>query len=189
MNWLFELGGYGDLTFNLNYTHVTKYERTFLDNDGQQTVSWNNQLDYGIFQDVSNASLTWRKDGWRIRWNTKYQGSIIDHQDRVDDYLERFAVNDERCASGSDKCVTNPEVPDFLYYPSYWRHDLSLSYQWELDSGSDLRAFGGIRNIFDQKGPFIPRTGDTYERGIGNFDSKWGGGIGRFVFAGVEMRF
>jgi len=189
MNWLFELGGYGDLTFNLNYTHVTKYERTFLDNDGQQTVSWNNQLDYGIFQDVSNASLTWRKEGWRIRWNTKYQGSIIDHQDRVDDYLDRFAVNDERCASGSDKCVANPEVPDFLYYPSYWRHDLSLSYQWELDSGSDLRAFGGVRNIFDQKGPFIPRTGDTYERGIGNFDSKWGGGIGRFVFAGVEMRF
>jgi outer membrane receptor protein involved in Fe transport len=189
MNWMFELGGNGDLTFDLNYTHVTKYERTFLDNDGQQTVSWNNQLDYGIFQDVANASLTWRNGGWRVRWSTKYQGSIIDHQDRVDDYLDRFAVNDERCASGSSRCVTNPEVPDFLYYPSYWRHDLSLSYQWELSGGSDLRLFGGVKNVFDQNGPFIPRTGDTYERGIGNFDSKYGGGIGRFIFAGVEMRF
>jgi outer membrane receptor protein involved in Fe transport len=189
LDWLFDLNEYGDLTLQGNWTHVRKYTRTFLTNDGTQTASHNNQLDYGIFKDVVNASLTWRMKGWRVRWSTKYMGPIIDHQDRVDDYQERFAINDERCASGSDRCVANPEVPDFLYYPSYWRHDLSLSYQWNLESGSDLRLFGGVKNIFDQKGPFIPRTGDTYERGIGNFDSKFGGGIGRFVFAGAEMRF
>ena len=50
-----------------------------------------------------------------------------------------------------------------------------------------LRFFGGVKNVFDDKGPMVPRTGDSYERGIGNFDSKFGGGIGRFVFAGVEM--
>jgi len=189
MDWMFELGDHGDLTFDLNYTHVSEYTRTFLTNDGEQTASHNNQLDYGIFKDVANASFTWRTGGWRVRWSMRYLGSIIDHDDRVEDYQERFATNDERCASGDDRCVENPEVPDFLYYPSYWRHDLSLSYLWNLNSGSDLRAFGGVKNVFDDQGPFVPRTGDTYERGIGNFDSKFGGGIGRFIFAGVEMRF
>jgi len=189
LNWLFELGGHGDLTLDINYTHVRDYTRTFLTNDGEQTASHNNQLDYGIFQDVANTGLTWRNGGWRVRWSTKYTGSIIDHQDRVDDYLEEFAENDDDCASGSEDCIMNPEIPDFLYYPSYWRHDLSLSYQWNLNSGSDLRAFGGVKNVFDDQGPFVPRTGDSYERGIGNFDSKFGGGIGRFWFAGVEMRF
>jgi len=189
MDWMFELRGHGDLTFDLNYTHVSEYTRTFLTNDGEQTADHNDQLDYGIFQDVANASFTWRKEGWRVRWSMRYLGSIIDHLDRVDDYQERFAVNDERCAAGDERCVENPEVPAFLYYPSYWRHDLSLSYLWNLNSGSDLRLFGGVKNVFDDKGPFVPRTGDTYERGIGNFDSKFGGGIGRFLFAGVEMRF
>jgi len=189
LSWLFELGGAGDLTWDLNYTHVREYTRTFLTNDGTETTSHNNQLDYGIFQDVANTSITWRHGGWRIRWAFRYTGSIIDHQDRVDDYQERFATNDERCASGSDNCVASPEVPDFLYYPSNSRHDLSLSYLWSLNSGSDLRVFGGVKNVFDDQGPFVPRTGDSYERGIGNFDSKFGGGIGRFINAGVEMRF
>jgi hypothetical protein len=53
----------------------------------------------------------------------------------------------------------------------------------------NLRLYAGIRNIFDDKGPFMPTGGDTYESGPGNFDSKYDGGVGRFWFAGVEMRF
>ena len=44
-----------------------------------------------------------------------------------------------------------------------------------LKSGNDLRLFGGVKNVLDDQGPFVPRTGDNYERGIGNFDSKFGG--------------
>ena len=62
LDWMFELEEHGDLTLQVNWTHVKDYERTFLTNDGQQTANHNNQLDYGIFKDVANASLTWRKD-------------------------------------------------------------------------------------------------------------------------------
>jgi hypothetical protein len=183
------MGDYGDLTWAANYTYIKDYETTFLTNDGLQTDSYNNQLDYGIFSNRLNTSLTWRKNNWRVRWALKWKGEIIDHQDRVDDYKERFATNDSRCASGDDRCVTNPEVPMFLYYPDTSRHDLTVSYTMSTNRIASMRWFGGVKNVFDDKGPMVPRTGDSEERGIGNFDSKFGGGIGRFVFGGVEMRF
>ena len=113
----------------------------------------------------------------------------MDNQARVDDYLERFATNDARCASGDSRCVENPEVPYYLYYPSWIRHDFTVSYSTQTDWAGDLRLFAGVKNVFDDCGPFIPRTGDNYERGIGNYDSKYDGGVGRFVYLGAEMRF
>lgn len=187
-DWLFDIGNHGDLTWALNYTHIFNHETSFQTLDGDETVSYNNQLDYGIFDDVMNTSLTWRKDAWRVRWNIKYKGPIVDHNDRVEDYKERFALNDERCAAGDSKCVTDPEVPKYLYYPSFWRHDLSISYLMDMRDDQTLRFYGGVKNVFNDKGPFVPRTGDNYERGIGNFDSKFEGGIGRYVFLGAEWR-
>ena len=52
-----------------------------------------------------------------------------------------------------------------------------------------MNLYGGIRNVFDDQGPLIPRTGDSAERGVAGFDSKYDGGVGRFVYLGVEMRF
>ncbi len=188
-DWLFDIGKYGDLNWRGNYTHIMSHETTFTTNDGHETVSYNGQLDYGIFEDVGNTSLTWRTGGWRVRWNVKYKGDIIDHQDRVDDYNDALADNDARCAAGDADCVTNPEKPDYLWYPSYWRHDLSLSYLMELRNNSTVRMYGGVKNVFNDMGPFIPVSGEPYEGGVANFDSKWDGGIGRFVFLGAEYRF
>ena len=187
MDYVFELGG-GDLQLTTHYTHISKHEDRFEGVDGLEIVDFNNQLDFGVFEDVATASVTWRYDDWRVRWRTTWKGPIIDHQDRVDDYIARFATNDERCAAGDARCVTNPEVPAYLYYPSYVRNDMSVSYDMALESGANLNLYGGIRNMFD-KDIFVPRTGDAYEGGIGNYDSKFGGGIGRFVYAGIEMRF
>jgi iron complex outermembrane receptor protein len=188
-DWLFDLGAGGDLTWAANYTHIFNHETTFTTNDGKETVSYNGQLDYGIFTDVANTSLTWRKDDWRIRWNVKYKGSIIDHQERVDDWDEAVAENDLACGAGSDDCITNPEKPKYLWYPAYWRHDLSLTYLMSLKNDSTLRLSGGVKNIFNDKGPFMPVSGDTYEHGVANFDSKYDGGLGRYVFLGLEWRY
>jgi outer membrane receptor protein involved in Fe transport len=179
--------GPGELQLVTHWTHILEHEAVFQGNDGPELVDYNNQLDFGIFEDVATASLTWRMNDWRVRWRTAYKGPIVDHNERVEDYLERFATNDERCAAGDARCVENPEVPAYLYYPSYTRHDVSVSYDTEL-SGGNLNIFGGVRNLFD-KDIFVPRTGDAYEGGIGNYDSKFGGGIGRFYFIGAEMTF
>jgi len=187
VDYVFDLTNYGDLTFKAHWTHIIDHEAEFQGNDGAELVVYNNQLDFGIFEDVATGSLTWRYDDWRFRWRTAWKGPIVDHNDRVEDYQERFATNDERCASGDPRCVANPEVPAYLYYGSYVRHDLSVSYDMEL-FGGDLNLFGGVRNMFD-KDTFVPRTGDAYEGGIGNYDSKFGGGIGRFYFLGAELVF
>jgi len=187
LDWVWEVGP-GELQWTAHWTHILTHEAVFQGNDGPETVDFNNQLDFGVFKDVATASFTYRFSDWRIRWRAAYKGPVVDHQERVDDYLERFEINDERCASGDSRCVANPEVPAYLYYPSYTRHDLSVSYDMELRGGTDLNIFGGVRNIFDND-VFVPRTGDAYEGGIGNYDSKFGGGIGRFFFFGVEMQF
>ena len=83
-----------------------------------------------------------------------------------------MADNDERCAAGDEDCIANPEKLGYYNFPAYWRHDLSLSY-----------------TIFNDKGPFIPTSGDTYASGPGNFDSPYGGGVGRYVFAGIQVGF
>jgi hypothetical protein len=57
-----------------------------------------------------------------------------------------------------------------------------------LRGGATMNIYAGVRNIFDND-TFVPRTGDAFEGGIGNYDSKFGGGIGRFVYLGVAMRF
>jgi iron complex outermembrane receptor protein len=187
LDWVWEVGP-GDLQLVTHWTHIITHEEEFQGIDGPETEDANNTLDYGIFEDVATASLAYRFNDWRVRWRVAYKGPVVDHHDRVEDYLERFATNDERCASGDTRCVANPEVPAYLYYPSYTRHDLSVSYDMGLKSGAALNFFGGVRNMFDND-IFVPRTGDAYEGGIGNYDSKFGGGIGRFFFLGAEMAF
>ena len=188
MDYSFELAAYGDLQLVAHYTHISEHEATFEGVDGLVVENFNNQLDFGVFEDVATASLAWRYNDWRVRWRTTWKGPIIDHNDRVVDYLERFATNDARCAAADPACVTNPEVPAYLFYPSYVRHDLSASYDMTFDNGARMNLFAGVRNMFDDD-IFVPRTGDAFEGGIANYDSKFGGGIGRFVYVGVAMRF
>ena len=64
-----------------------------------------------------------------------------------------------------------------------------MSYNLNLSGGNDLRLFGGVNNLFDDKGPFVPNTGDNVASGRGNFDSEYGGGVGRFVYVGAEFEF
>ncbi len=188
LDYVFDTDSMGEFQFVTHYTHISEHEEDFDGIDGVVTVDFNNQLDFGIFEDVATASLAWRKDDWRLRWRTTWKGPIIDHNDRVEEYLEDVADNDALCAAGDPDCVENPEVAGYLFYGSYIRHDLSASYDMTLDSGAAVNVYAGIRNMFD-KDVFVPRTGDAYEGGIGNYDSKFGGGIGRYVYVGMEMRF
>ncbi len=189
LDYLIDLKGHGNLQLTGNYTHIFKHKEIFTGIDGIEEVD-NRDFNNGVFPDVATVSLTWRPtDDWRFRWRTAWKGPIVDDLGRVDDHLERFAANDALCAAGDADCITNPEVPDFLFYGSYFRHDLSVSYEMVLKNGSALNLYGGVRNVFNDKGPLVPRTGDSAERGVAGFDSKYDGGVGRFVFLGVEMHF
>jgi outer membrane receptor protein involved in Fe transport len=191
LDYTYDLNSYGSLTLSADYTHIYENEQEFAGIDGVELEVFVNKLDFGVFEDVAVGSLTWQSpEHWRVRWRTAWKGPIVDDgEGRVEDHLARFAANDALCAAGDPGCITNPEVPNFLFYPSYVRHDLSVSYDMVLNNGARLNLYGGVRNVFDDKGPLVPRTGDNIENGVGGFDSKWDGGVGRFVYLGVEMRF
>ena len=188
LDYVFETDSLGEFNFVVNYTHISTDEQKFVGVDGLETVDFTNQLEYNSFEDVATGSLAWRHNDWRIRWRTAWKGPVVDHNSRVESYKEDFADNAALCAASDPDCVMNPEKPNYLWYGSYLRHDLSASYDMTLDSGVTLNVYGGVRNMFD-KDPFVPRTGDNIEHGIGNYDSRFGGGIGRFFYAGAEMRF
>lgn len=185
-----DLGEYGSLTLRADMTHVIEHSESFVGNDGLEIVNNLGELQTGIFADVASASVAWRKDNLRIRWRTKFLSSIVDSHDRVDDYIELFAENQALIDAGDPDAILNPEVPGYLFYGSYIKHDLSVSYRFELaDDETEIRVFGGINNLFDNLGPFVANTGDNDESGRGNFHSEYGGGTGRFAYLGAEVSF
>jgi iron complex outermembrane receptor protein len=64
-----------------------------------------------------------------------------------------------------------------------------VSYFMQTDWADTFRLYAGVRNVFNDKGPFIPTSGDTSASGPGNFDSPYGGGVGRYIYAGIEVAF
>lgn len=186
----YDLGEYGNLRFKADMNHVIEHSESFVGNDGLETVNNLGELDTGIFADIASASLAWRINDWRFRWSTRFKSAIVDSHSRVEDHNERFAENQALIDAGDPDAILDAEVPLYLFYGSYIRHNISVSYNWDIDDkGTELRLFGGANNVFDNKGPFIPNTGDNAERGVGNFDSKYGGGVGRFVYVGAELSF
>ena len=184
----YDLNDFGRLSFKANYNHVLEYSKTF-DEDGiSVTNQYAGYLNHDIFEDKAAASVTWYRDGLRLRWSTKFKGGIISDDSWEEDFYSTeegnegyFVENEQRCAEGLDTCIANPEAPEFLNIGSYIRHDISISYKMDL-SESTLRIFAGVNNIFDNNGDFI-------EDGKGNYDGTYGGGMGRFAYAGAEIKF
>ncbi len=189
MNYIFDFASRGDLTVKLDWTHVLEDSYTYQGLDGLVKVDSLGELSSGSFEDRATASLTWRYENWRVRWTTRYWGSIVDDRDRLADWEGYMEVNDARCAAGDSDCIANPEKLDFYNFPSFLTHAISASYTMRTDWADTLRLYAGVRNIFNDKGPFIPTGGDAYSGTTGNFESYYGGGVGRFIFAGIEVGF
>jgi len=189
MDYVWDFTAGGDLTFKLDYTHMMEDSETYEGLDGKVKVDYTGQLAFWNFDDRANASLTWRNEGWRVRWATRYMSSTVDHKDRMEDWEGYMEDNLERCMEGDSDCVQNPEELGYYHFDAYWRHDLSVSYTMRTDWADSLRLYAGVKNILNDKGPFVPDGGDLEAGRAGNFDSPYGGGVGRFLFAGIEFGF
>ena len=180
MAYAYDMNSFGRLKFKLDWTHMLEHSNTSTGNEGQ--VKEDNVGYWGIFEDKASASLAWYLDDLRVRWSTSYKSDVVDNRFDEEDWLEGMAENDARCEAGEAECVIDPETLAFNNIPSYIKHNLSVSYKIELQDESSVRVFGGVNNVFDDKGPFILG-------GTGNFDGEYGGGTGRFVYLGAEVRF
>jgi len=178
----YDLGEYGRLKFKLDYTHVIGYSQTVQSPDGPATTNYEGDLSQDLFEDKGSASLSWYKDGLRVRWSTKVKGQVVASRSRYEDWQKDIEANNERCLEGDSDCVELPEELAFFNIPTWVKHNLSVSYKMELDNDTDLRLFGGVNNVFDNNGAFILG-------GKGNYDSQYGGGVGRFYYLGAEVKF
>ncbi|MCO7248949.1 TonB-dependent receptor [Pseudoalteromonas sp. PAR1] len=175
-----DLDNLGQLSFKLDYNHVIENSQTYEGLDGSLVTS--HYAGYGSSKDKASMSVTWRNDNLRIRWRTNYLGSFKASQSLEEDYQEYIAENDARCEAGEDTCISNPEKLAYQDYGSFLKHSLSASYTMSLGEQSQLRVFGGVNNVFDNKGDFYPY-------GRGNYYSAYGGGAGRYVYVGAQYSF
>jgi len=171
---------FGRVTFKVDWTHLLEYSNTSTGNEGKVKTDLVGFEE--VFEDSASASLRWSYEDLAITWRTKYLSTNIN--DRFDqlDWEEDIADNAERCATGDEGCITNPEPLAFQHFPKYFRHDISASYTFEMDNDSEIRLSGGIKNIFDDRGNF-------HVSSRGNFNSAYGGGVGRFYHVAAEVTF
>ena len=176
-----DLDDLGSLKLKAHYTHLLEDSTTKEVNGELETTDTLGYRSYS-FEDVASASATWRLDDLRIRWSTKFKGSVKDSLSRETSYLGYLADNAEECAEATDKCIANPEPLAFQDLGSYIKHSVSASYNIDLEDDASVRVYGGVNNIFDNNGPFIIS-------GKGNYTSSYGGGVGRFIYLGAEVKF
>jgi len=175
----------GRIKFKTDWTHVIDWEKTVQSPDGPETTDNVGDYEEEIFETQGTASVTWYKDEWRVRWSTKYKGPINVNKDTEADWLDVMASNDENCAAADPEaagCIANPESLAFNELGSYINHSLSVSYAMELSKDGEVRFFGGVNNIFDNRGDY-----SLDEKG--HFYSGYGSSVGRFVYLGAEFKF
>jgi len=172
-----DISQYGNLQYRLDFTHINKFETTTNGFDGQIVNNYVGELESAIFDDTASASVTWRHDGWRVRWRANWKSSIVDSWDRVEAYQEDLAEGKE------------VEKPLYLEFGSFIRHNLSVSYKHELSNDQEVNIFGGVNNIFDNNGPFLPYVGDVDSARRGNTHWTYGGLVGRYIYLGASYKF
>ena len=180
MAYAYDLNEFGSLKFKLDWTHLLEHSNTSTGNEGKVTEDYVGYV--GTFEDKASASLAWYLDDLRVRWSTSYKSSALRSKSEQDDWLSAMADNAELCAANDAACVANPEALAFQEYASYIKHNLSVSYAIALQNEAAFTVFGGVNNIFDDKGQF-------YLGGRGNFGSEYDAGTGRFVYLGAEITF
>ncbi|KGJ88321.1 TonB-dependent receptor plug domain-containing protein [Colwellia psychrerythraea] len=180
MVYSYDMNRFGRLKFKLDWTHMLEHSNTSTGNEGkikEDSVGY-----YDIFENKASASLAWYLDDLRIRWSASYKSDVIDYRQTQEDWEEGMAENDARCAAGEPECVADPESLAFNSLPSYIKHKISISYDIELEDDASIRVFGGVNNVFDDKGPFVLG-------GTGNFGGEYDSGTGRFIYLGAEIQF
>jgi len=180
--YAYDMNSLGSLKFKMDWTHMLEHSKTVTGNDGVIVEDYVGYAEEGIFEDKAAASVAWYLEGLRVRWSTTYKSSALrDFDDQVA-WEKDMTANAELCTAGDADCVSDPEALAFQELPSYFKHNLSVSYTIDMENDSEVRVFGGVNNIFDDRGEY-------YYDGKGKYGSEYGGGVGRFVYLGAQISF
>jgi iron complex outermembrane recepter protein len=160
----------GSLGFALNWNWLQKLD--VVNQPGAPTIHYKGQIAEtpGGVQlpggPANRATLQVQYDGYGLSagWTVRYQGPMKDQVDLTQ--------------------VSPAQLP-FNSVPAYTYHDIQLGYSF--DTKVKTKLYGGIRNLFDKKPPFLPTGMQTQITGAETSTSSYDA-IGRQWYAGIEAQ-
>lgn len=194
----FDLGEYGKMSGQLNWTHVNSFKRTDADGNTVEYAGTHGPLVQssggGTPKDKITLSLTWDHGPVSVTGAMNYVGSIkmVDHKGEVTD------SNGDGTMINGNTGVTYPDIGQYgcgvfdtngnVYnncrLPSFVTFDLFT--KWTPMPNVDLSF--SVQNLFDKKPPFDPYLVLTY--GINyNQALHQAGAVGRLFTVGAKYTF
>ena len=167
----FNLGDWGKLTANLNWTHVSSWLRAESATVKYQFAGTHGNCDTsncaGTPKDKWNLALSWDRGDWNWTAVTNYRGK-----------MKNVLYEGTTCAS---KLANGTDAPNGCTLASFTTVDLSTSWQFN----KSLQLFGSMSNLFDKVAPLDPLTygGMSYNP----MDAS--GAIGRYYRIGLRYQF
>jgi iron complex outermembrane recepter protein len=162
---------WGDgLSVALNYNYLQKLD--VVNEAGAPVVHYRGQIAEAPGGTVlpggptNRATLALQYDGYGLTagWTVRYQGPMKDQVDPAN--------------------VSKAQAP-YNNVAAYTYHDLQLSYKLPIEVKTKL--YGGVRNVFDKKPPFLPSGMQTELTGVETAASSYDA-IGRQWFLGIEAQ-
>jgi iron complex outermembrane receptor protein len=138
--------GWGNLSFDVKYTHIYQWERTEQDGSVRDFAGTHGNCDItnctGTPNNRANLRFGWDRDDWRVSANMNFRGKL----------QNVFFKNDpDGCAS---TFANGDPAPGGCELASFTTFDLVVRWKpqpkWEV--------FGSVMNVFDKVAPLDPLT-------------------------------
>ena len=167
-----DLGRYGELGLDLQWSRINSFEREEPDGTTFQYAGTHGNCDVtnciGTPKDRVNLGATWNMEDWTVSAIANYIGSF-------DNVTEE---RDESCANSFADGTDAPrgcEIPDF--------YTIDLSGSWRLTEQFEL--FGSVLNVTDRTAPLDPLT----YGGVNYNPLHFSGAVGRYFTLGAKYTF
>ena len=166
------MGAYGDLRLDLQWSHISKFERTEGDVTHEYAGTHGNcdvTNCIGTPKDRVNFGATWNYNAWSV-------SGIINYISSIDNTPETGGSKDDTClnfrADGSP-------APGDCSLASFTTFDLSANWK----ATDILEIFGSVQNVFDRTAPLDPAT-----YGAINYNPlHFSGAVGRYFTLGAKV--
>jgi iron complex outermembrane receptor protein len=168
----FDLNNAGSLSLDLQWTHISSFERI----DGASTIQWagtHGNCDVsnciGTPKDRINFGVTWD-------YNKLFSiSSIVNYRGKMDNVFEE---GDTTCAV---HFADGTDAPNGCKVPSFYTIDLSATW----NPSDSWQVFGSVANVTDKIAPLDPLT-----YGAVNYNPlDYSGAIGRYYTVGMKYTF
>jgi len=166
------MGAYGDLRLDLQWSHISKFERTEGDVTHEYAGTHGNcdvTNCIGTPEDRVNFGATWNYNAWSV-------SGIVNYISSIDNTPETGGSKEDTClnfrADGSP-------APGDCTLASFTTFDLSANWK----ATDVLEIFGSVQNVFDRTAPLDPAT-----YGAINYNPlHFSGAVGRYFTLGAKV--